>query len=331
MIVTLTPNPSVDRTVFLSDLAIGSVNRSQRSWSEPSGKGVNVALALHAHGVPARAIVTAGGPVGAQLQQMLSTSGLDTVIVPIGGDIRSNISLTQPDGTVTKINEPGPSLSAAERDRLISAVASNLGATNWLVCAGSLTTGVRDDWYGELVELGRRHGVQVAVDTSGEPMTQSLHARPDVVKPNVHELAELTGAMPSTLGEVIEAANEVRHRGARTVLASLGADGAVLVDADGALWGHTPVTGVVSTVGAGDAMLAGYLSCRHGRAQALATALQWGAAAVQHEGTLFSPSDSGVEVTVTESVDTSRPLQDRDRTVNPKAVPSQHRTHTHDR
>jgi 1-phosphofructokinase len=81
MIVTLTPNPSVDRTVFLSDLAIGSVNRSQRSWSEPSGKGVNVALALHAHGVPARAIVTAGGPVGAQLQQMLSTSGLDTVIV----------------------------------------------------------------------------------------------------------------------------------------------------------------------------------------------------------------------------------------------------------
>jgi len=96
MIVTLTPNPSVDRTVFLSDLAIGSVNRSQRSWSEPSGKGVNVALALHAHGVPARAIVTAGGPVGAQLQQMLSTSGLDTVIVPIGGDIRSNISLPNP-------------------------------------------------------------------------------------------------------------------------------------------------------------------------------------------------------------------------------------------
>jgi len=258
---------------------------------------------------------------------MLSTSGLDTVIVPIGGDIRSNISLTQPDGTVTKINEPGPSLSAAERDRLISAVASNLGATNWLVCAGSLPTGVRDDWYGELVELGRRHGVQVAVDTSGEPMTQSLHARPDVVKPNVHELAELTGAMPSTLGEVIEAANEVRHRGARTVLASLGADGAVLVDADGALWGHAPVTGVVSTVGAGDAMLAGYLSCRHGRAQALATALQWGAAAVQHEGTLFSPSDSGVEVTVTESVDTSRPLQDRDRTVNPKAAVSASDSH----
>ncbi len=79
MIVTLTPNPSVDRTVFLDDLALGSVNRSQRSWSEPSGKGVNVALALHAHGVDVRAVVTAGGPVGAQLRQMLDTTGLDTV------------------------------------------------------------------------------------------------------------------------------------------------------------------------------------------------------------------------------------------------------------
>ena len=111
MIVTLTPNPSVDRTVFLDDVVLGSVNRSQRSWSEPSGKGVNVALALHAHDVPVRAVVTAGGPVGAQLQQMLDSAGLDTVVVPIAGEIRSNISLTQPNGSVTKINEAGPSLS----------------------------------------------------------------------------------------------------------------------------------------------------------------------------------------------------------------------------
>ena len=74
MILTLTPNPSVDRTVFLTDIVLGSVNRSQRSRSEPSGKGVNVALALHAHGMPVRAIVTAGGPVGAQLRQMLDAA-----------------------------------------------------------------------------------------------------------------------------------------------------------------------------------------------------------------------------------------------------------------
>ena len=140
MIVTLTPNPSVDRTVFLTDIVLGSVNRSQRSRSEPSGKGVNVALALHAHGVPVRAIVTAGGPVGAQLRQMLDTAGLDTVVVPIDGEIRSNISLTQPNGTVTKINEAGPVLSTrGTRVACSSLSPAHLpGATGWCAQAACL-------------------------------------------------------------------------------------------------------------------------------------------------------------------------------------------------
>jgi 1-phosphofructokinase len=309
VIVTLTPNPSVDRTVFLTDIEVGSVNRSQRSWSEPSGKGVNVALALHAHGVAVRAIVTAGGPVGAQLRQMLDTTGLDTVVVPIDGEVRSNISLTQPDGTVTKINEAGPVLSGGERDRLVAAVAANLPGATALVCAGSLPAGLPTGWYGEVVELARRQGVFVAVDTSGASLAESLSAEPDLVKPNVHELAELTGRLPRTLGDVIDAANEVRKRGARTVLASLGGDGAVLVDGDGTWWGRAPVERVVSTVGAGDAMLAGYLSCRGSRIDALATALQWGAAAVQHEGTLFSPNTSRVPVTVSDDINPERRLR----------------------
>ena len=314
MIVTLTPNPSVDRTVFLDDLVPGSVNRSQRSRTEPSGKGVNVALALHAHGVPVRAVVTAGGSVGAHLQKMLDTTGLDTVVVPISGEIRTNVSLTQSNGSVTKINEAGPLLSPEETDQLLAAVAAQVGSASWLVCAGSLPAGVPFGWYGEVVELGHRSGVPVAVDTSGEALAESLSAEPDLVKPNAHELAELTGRVPQTLGEVIEAAQEVRRRGARTVLASLGGDGAILVDAAGAVWGQAPVDNVVSTVGAGDAMLAGYLSCPQGRSEALATALQWGAAAVQNEGTLFSPNVSSVQVTMSATIDLARPLRDHDAT-----------------
>ena len=319
MIVTLTPNPSVDRTVFLEELALGSVNRSQRSWSEPSGKGVNVALALHAHGVDVRAVVTAGGPVGAQLRQMLGTIGLDTVIVPIAGEIRSNISLTQPDGTVTKINEAGPELTADERNELLAAVAAQLDTATWLVCAGSLPSGVPDRWYGEVVDLGRHHGVPVAVDSSGPALVQSLPTAPNLVKPNLDELAELTGTVPHTLGEVVDAAQQVRRRGAHTVLASLGGDGAVLVDTDGALWGHAPVSRVVSTVGAGDAMLAGYHSCRGSRTEALAAALQWGAAAVQHEGTLFSPNTSHTAGTVTDAIDLTQPLHDHDPAISAAA------------
>ena len=308
MIVTLTPNPSVDRTVLIDDIVLGAVNRGRRSWTEPSGKGVNVALALHAHQVPVRAVVTAGGSAGAQLQQMLGTAGLDTVIVPIAGEIRSNISLTQPNGSVTKINEPGPRLSDDETDRLLAAVTAQVRGAGWLVCAGSLPAGVPVGWYREVVEIGHRNGVPVAVDTSGQALAESLSAAPDLVKPNVHELAELTGRLPQTLGDVVDAAQEVRRRGARTVLASLGGDGAILVDDVGAVWGHAPVDKVVSTVGAGDAMLAGYLSCPHGRSEALATALQWGAAAVQNEGTLFLPNTTDADVTMCASIDLTRPL-----------------------
>src|SRR6185436_4495654 len=99
-------------------------------------KGVNVALALRAHGMPVRAIVTAGGPVGAQLRQMLDTAGLDTVVVPIDGEIRSNISLTQPDGTVTKINEAGPVLSTQERECLLIALSAHLPGATGLVRRG---------------------------------------------------------------------------------------------------------------------------------------------------------------------------------------------------
>ena len=308
MIVTLTPNPSVDRTVFVDDVVLGSVNRSRRSRSEPSGKGVNVALALHAHKVPVRAVVTAGGYVGAQLQQMLDAAGLDTVVVPIAGEIRSNISLTQPNGSVTKVNEAGPQLDPDEADRLLAAVRSHIRGASWLVCAGSLPAGVPVDWYREVIEMAHSNGVPVAVDTSGDALAESLSAAPDLVKPNVDELAELTGRVPQTLGDVVDAAQEVRRRGARAVLASLGGDGAILVDATGALWGHAPVDTVVSTVGAGDAMLAGYLSCPHGGGEALATALQWGAAAVQNEGTLFSPNMSKAEVTLSATFDLERRL-----------------------
>jgi 1-phosphofructokinase len=310
MIVTVTPNPSVDRTVFVDDVVLGSVNRSQRSRSEPSGKGVNVALALHAHDVGVRAIVTAGGAAGGQLREMLCAAGLDTVIVPISGDIRSNISLTQPNGVVTKINEAGPRLTTEETDELLAAVTAQVGGADWLVCAGSLPAGLPADWYGELVELGHRSGVPIAIDTSGDALAETLSAEPDLVKPNVHELAELTGRVPRTFGEVIDAAQEVRRRGARTVLASLGGDGAILVDADGAVWGHAPVDRVISTVGAGDAMLAGYLSRPHCPSEALATALQWGAAAVQNEGTLLSPNAFDTEVTMSATIDRAHPLHD---------------------
>jgi 1-phosphofructokinase len=309
VILTVTPNPSVDRTVFLDTLTPGAVNRGTRSWSEPSGKGINVAVALVSHGTPAHAVLPIGGATGAQLQQMLSDTGLPVTCVPIEGAMRSNISLTQSDGTVTKINETGPHLTATEVDALIDAVTRQLPGADWLVCGGSLPAGAAEDLYADLTARAHHHGVRVAVDSSGAPLAAALTAGPDLIKPNAGELAQLTGATLNNLGDVIEAAGEVRRRGVGTVLASLGADGALLVDAQGVLHGQAPVGKVVSAVGAGDALLAGYLSVvAESRQKRLTTALQWGATAVQHEGTLFRLGRTPVEVELTDAPDRSRPV-----------------------
>jgi 1-phosphofructokinase len=310
VILTLTPNPSVDRTVFVDDLPRGAVIRSRRSWSEPSGKGVNVALALQRHGLPATAVLPVGGSVGTQLSQMLKQAQLSAREVAIGGDIRSNISLVEPDGTVTKVNEPGPELSAEETEALVRAVLDNLADVEWLACCGTLPDGVPVDLYARLADAARDRGVRVAVDTSGEPLRASLAGRPDLIKPNSHELAQLVGRPLKTLGDVVKAAQEVRKLGADAVLASLGADGALLVDATEVLHAEAPVARVVSAVGAGDATLAGFLYVGGAGAAALRNAVAWGTAAVQHEGTLFSAADPNQIVTVRADFDPTRRLRD---------------------
>ncbi|MFC6021690.1 1-phosphofructokinase [Plantactinospora solaniradicis] len=312
MILTLTLNPSVDRTVFVDALPRGAVIRSRRGWSEPSGKGVNVALALHRHGLPATAVLPVGGSVGAQLSEMLGRAGLPVRQVAVRGEIRSNISLVEPDGTVTKVNEPGPELHADETEALVRVVLDNLADVAWLACCGSLPDGVPVGLYARLARAARDRGVRVAVDTSGEPLRASLAGRPDLVKPNAQELAHLVGRPLRTLGEVVDAAREVRTLGADAVLASLGADGALLVDAEAALHAEAHVARVVSAVGAGDAALAGFLHGGGRGAPALRTAVAWGTAAVQHEGTLFPAADPDQSVLLRADFDPARPLRDAD-------------------
>jgi 1-phosphofructokinase len=193
MIVTLTPNPSVDRTVHIDALPRGEVIRARQSRSEPSGKGVNVALALRAHRHPVLAVLPVGGPVGAQLAGMLRAYGVAHRTVPVAGDIRSNVSLVEPDGTVTKVNEPGPVLDGDEVAALIGAALTGADGVTWLAACGSLPPGAPADLYARLVAPARRRGVRVAVDSSGPALAAAVAAGPDLVKPNAHELAEVAG------------------------------------------------------------------------------------------------------------------------------------------
>src|SRR5690606_5149998 len=139
MIVTVTPNPSLDRTLHLPALRPGEVNRATSTMTEPSGKGVNVALALHGAGHATRAVLPVGGSVGAEIASALESFGLDTIGVPVAGSVRSNVTLVEADGRSTKVNEPGPFLSEDEVDALCAAALAD--TADWVVWAGSLPAG----------------------------------------------------------------------------------------------------------------------------------------------------------------------------------------------
>lgn len=302
MILTLTLNPSLDRTIEIAFLDRGAVNRAAAARLDPGGKGVNVSRALLANGIAGRAVVPFGGDEGRQLVHLLELAGLDMVTVPVAGRTRSNVTLAEPDGTTTKINEPGTALSPRELDTIAEAVltaarpsATRPGepvAADWVVASGSLPPEVPSDVYARLCRRFAEAGINVAVDTSGPALACAVAAGPDLVKPNLDELADVTGMALRCVGDVAEAAGKLRAAGARAVLASLGADGAVLVSDEGLWYGQAPVDEPRSSVGAGDAMLAGFLAGGARGPGALAEALAWGAAAVSLPGSRVpSPSD----------------------------------------
>ncbi|MFZ1410262.1 MAG: PfkB family carbohydrate kinase, partial [Micropruina sp.] len=197
MIVTLTANPGLDRTETLEEpLTRGAVHRVTGVTVEPGGKGVNVARAIHYAGVPVRALLPAG--LGDPMLTALDEIGLAYRAVTVEGRVRTNITLTEPDGTTTKLNEPGPRFTPANLDELAALVLSEAAGASWAVLSGSLPPGVPTGWYADLVRQIRPLGCLVAVDTSDAPLLalaeQFPGAAPDLLKPNSEELAQLTGA-----------------------------------------------------------------------------------------------------------------------------------------
>lgn len=297
MIITLTPNPSLDRTIELPlRLERGEVQRAIATSAHPGGKGVNIVRALTASNVKALALLP-GDAVDAVVQA-LSSEGIPHVCLSIGAALRSNVAITEPDGTTTKVNEPGPSLSTAQVAALLELAVEKSDGASWLVLAGSLPPGVPNDFYARVAEAVRAKfgdaAPRVAVDSSGAPLGASVAAAPDLLKPNAEELAELTGIGDGPTLErdpllAARAAQTLVDQGVGAVLATLGSKGAVLVTSDGAWLAKGPAIVAKSTVGAGDSALAGYLlaTLRGDSPEAcLQHAVAHGAAAASLPGTL---------------------------------------------
>lgn len=315
MITTLTPNPSFDRTITVEDLVPGAVHRVGTTTTEAGGKGINVARALAAADFDATAVFPASERDGAILSELLDANGhLDTLVIPSDGQTRVNITCLEPDGRTTKLNEPGPQLDA---DALLNVVRSSAQDGQWFAGCGSLAPGLGHDFYRRMIDVAQATGARVAIDSSGEALKAAVRGAPTLIKPNQHELGELVGATLTTLGHVLEAARSVVGQGVHTVLVSLGADGAILVDREGTeLHGITHSTEVRNTVGAGDAFLAGYLAAaveaESSPSRRLSEALAWGRAAVRSPNTSFSPAGDGDRdaVVINDQPDQNREIQD---------------------
>lgn len=298
MIITLTPNPSVDRAYDLDVLQLGEVNRADAVHVDAGGKGINVSRALAANDVESLAVLPVGGHDGALLVALLEPTGVAVRAVRLPGLTRSNITLQVASGVTTKVNAPGPVLDDAGQAQLFAAVAAVVGPGDVVVGAGSLPRGATDRFYVALGEVARAGGAHVVLDTSGPAFETAVAVGGlALVKPNDEELAELVGRRLPTVGDVVAAAREIVALGTARVLVSLGSHGALLVTADTACWAGGPALVPASTVGAGDTTLAGFLAATGGDldrvddAECLRVAVAWGRAAVLLPGTAVPTPD----------------------------------------
>ncbi|EGD54023.1 1-phosphofructokinase family hexose kinase [Gordonia neofelifaecis] len=267
MIVTVTANPSTDRTVELPGrLERGEVHRAVRVVDQPGGKGINVSRVIRAAGLPTLAVLPsrADDPFIDRLRGV----ALPHQAVPVDGSVRTNITIAEPDGTTTKINDTGTVVSTTTAAELLAAIVARAESADWLALCGSLPPGLPDGWYAELLTATSELRCRVAVDTSGAPLAAVVDAAPDLLKPNAEELAELTGADPTAMereaadgdpGGAVRASRALSDRTGGSVLTTLGGAGALLTTPAGVWFASAPRVAVRSTVGAGDASLAGLL------------------------------------------------------------------------
>ena len=291
MIVTVTLNAAIDRTVAVPNFRLGHRHRAVESRTVAGGKGINVARALKLLGRPVIATGFAGGPTGGRLLEQLREEAVLTDFTPIAAETRINLAVIDPtSGEQTEINERGPAVSPEEVERFVDRLGYLADGAELCVLAGSLPPGAGDDLYARLVkDLGER-GVPVVLDVEGDAMRAGLRAGPSVVTPNEREAEELVGQEFADRGDLVQGLTELIRLGAAEA-AITRPDGCVAVVGEGPdrrfLEVRTESLEPVSTVGSGDAFLAGYVAARYdGRPpdECLAYGVACGAESTQHFG-----------------------------------------------
>jgi len=284
--LTVTCNTAVDTTYVLDRLTAGEINRVARVLPAPGGKGNNVARVLRVLGHDVVATGFAGGHTGRYIAESLAVLGIEPAFLPVPGDSRVCLTVVEEDsGRITEIREPGAAVTPEDGRRLLAHAVALATTVDAVSISGSLPPGLPPDFYADLIAAIRGTGAFVAFDSSGAALRAGLRGKPDLIKPNATELADLLG-LADVAGVTLAVAQrglaDLDLAGDASVLLSLGADGAALITKSEIVSAVPPAVAVANTVGSGDALLAGYLDARSRAerpAEALAQAVAVGTAA----------------------------------------------------
>ncbi|HIZ82764.1 MAG TPA: 1-phosphofructokinase [Candidatus Mediterraneibacter pullistercoris] len=259
MIYTVTFNPSLDYIVSVDDFRLGLTNRTSSELILPGGKGINVSTILTNLGVTNTALGFIAGFTGDEIARRTEEAGIPSDFIRVGEGIsRINIKLKSADGT--EINGMGPDISREKLSELMEKL-ETLREGDVLILAGSVPASMPADIYSRILELIGGRGVTSVVDAAGELLLNVLKYRPFLIKPNSHELGDIFGTELKTREEAVPCARKLQNMGARNVLVSLAAEGAVLAAEDGTVYDAPAPKGIlVNSVGSGDSMVAGFIS-----------------------------------------------------------------------
>ena len=278
LILTLTINPAIDRTMVVDKLVFEDRGYILSRSEAAGGRGVNASQVIHAFGGKTLALLTSGGEIGKRMEKSLAGMGFPYEAVPVQAESRVNLTISDSQGLTIKLNEKGAPMTSAEVKAVSDLLKARLGKATWLMLCGSTQPGVPTDLYRQFVELAHKQGVRTLLDTDGDALLQAIEAKPSFISPNQQEAERLLGRAILTRSQSLEAVTRLHAMGPECVILSLGARGALGAFADGTFEAIPPRVEALSPIGAGDALAAAFVWALD-KKKPLPDALRWGVAA----------------------------------------------------
>ncbi len=259
MVVTLTLNPAIDRTIKVPLLNQRDVTRVTSTRRDAAGKGINVSKVIASLQGDTVCTGFLAGDNGVFIQNQLDQLSIRTDFVQVSGETRENIKIQETDtNKVLEINELGPTISPSELQEITTKLDNLLQEGDVLVISGSMPKGINQDYYKTLLERYNAKGVTTLLDTSLHLLTRGIEGKPSIIKPNLYELEKLTGKTLSSNNDIIDEAKKLLQKGIKEVIVSMGKDGVLYISNNKVYKVTVPSVQVESTVGAGDSFVAGY-------------------------------------------------------------------------